>query len=72
MITVTGLTPTCRDMIFGTRMWFSSCCCTRKKITTSRTFFSDTVAATAMAGIADSIGPTIGIISPIAEISAST
>ena len=36
------------------------------------TFFSDTDPATAMAGIAASTGPTIGISSPIAEISAST
>ena len=33
-ITVTALTPTCRDMIFGTSMWFSSCCCRKKKIST--------------------------------------
>ena len=38
-ITVTALTPTCRDMIFGTRMWFSNCCCRTKKIRTKRTFF---------------------------------
>ena len=34
-ITVTALTPTCRDITFGTRTWFSICCCTTKKITTS-------------------------------------
>ena len=72
VITVTALTPTCRDITFGTSTWFSICCCTTKKITTRRTFFSDTVAATATAGIAASTGPTIGISSPMPEINAST
>ena len=43
-----------------------------RRSTTSSTFFSETVDATAIAGIAARIGPTIGIISPTAEISAST
>ena len=59
-------------MIFGTSTWFSSCCCSTKKITTNSTFLHDTVDATAIAGIAARIGPTTGIISPTAEISAST
>jgi hypothetical protein len=39
---------------------------------TSSTFLNETDAATAIAGIADRTGPTIGISSPIPEISAST
>ena len=61
-----------RDITFGTSRWFSICCCTTKKISTKITFSTDTVAATPSAGTAAMIGPTTGIISPIAEMSAST
>ena len=65
-MTVTALTPTCRSMTFGTRTWFSSCCWTTKNTITSSTLLTETVAATAIAGIAARIGPTTGIISPTA------
>ena len=71
-ITVTALTPTCRAMTFGTSTWFSNCCCTTKNTMTSSTFLSETLEATAIAGIAERIGPTTGISSPTPEISAST
>ncbi len=32
MMTSTGLMPTCRDITFGTRTWFSTCCCKKKKM----------------------------------------
>jgi hypothetical protein len=72
MMTVTALTPTWRDMILGTRTWFSSCCCSTKKMRTSSAYCGDTEAATASAGMAERIGPMTGIISPIAEMSART
>ena len=71
-ITVTALTPTCRAITLGTSMWFSNCCWTTKKTMTNRTVFNEMLAATAMAGIADRIGPTTGISSPMPEMSAST
>ena len=43
-----------------------------KNIATPIASPGDTVAATRIAGIAARIGPTIGIISPTAEMSAST
>ncbi len=71
-ITVTALTPTCRSITFGTSTWFSTCCCASRKSAVKIAVRGDTVSATAMAGIADKIGPTIGIISPNAATSAST
>ena len=71
-ITTAALTPTWRSMTFGTSTWFSNCCWTKKKIATPSASVGDTVKATATAGIAASIGPTIGIISPMPAISAST
>ena len=71
-ITVTALTPTCRAMTFGTRTWFSNCCCRRRRSITNSTVFSEMLEATAIAGIAERIGPTTGISSPMPEISART
>ena len=59
-------------MIFGTSTVFSSCCWTRKNTATPSARPGDTVNATRIAGIAEISGPTIGIISPMPAISAST
>src|SRR5690606_14075124 len=71
-ITTTALTPTWRSITFGTRIWFSNCCCATKKTVTPSATAGDTEKATMMAGIAARRGPTTGIISPIAAMSAST
>ena len=72
MITVTALRPTVSPITFGTSTVFSSCCCTRKNTATPSARPGDTVNATTIAGIAESSGPTIGIISPMPAINAST
>ena len=59
-------------MTSGPSTWFPTCCCTKKKIATPSASVGDTVNATMTAGIAASNGPTIGIISPIPAIRAST
>ena len=71
-MTATGLTPTRRSMIFGTRMFASSWCSTRKYIPTVSASFGDTVSATATAVTPPMIGPITGIVSPIAAMSAMT
>ena len=71
-MTATALTPTCRSMTFGTSTWFSSCCCTTKNRSRQQDLLDRHRGGHAIAGIAARIGPTTGIISPIAEISAST
>ena len=70
-ITVTALTPTWRSMTFGTSRSFSTCCWTVQKINTKIPVRTETVKPTRTAGMADSIGPTTGIISPTAATSAS-
>lgn len=55
-MTTTGLTPTCRSMIFGTSRWFSICCCTSQKIATHNAARGETVSATRRAGTAESSG----------------
>src|SRR5918993_2863271 len=72
MMTVTALTPTCRSISFGTSRWFSNCCCTRKKAPTPSAMLGETVRATISAGIAERIGPTIGISSPTPAMNPST
>src|SRR6185295_5176342 len=72
LITTTGLMPTWRCMMFGTSRWFSSCCCAKKNAMTPSASVGFTDSATAIAGTADRIGPTIGIISPRPAMSAST
>ena len=72
-MTVTALTPTCRAMTFGTSTWFSNCCCTTKKTSTSRTRLQrDARRDGDRRESPTRIGPTTGISSPTPEISAST
>ena len=71
-ITATGLTPTRRSMIFGTRMFASSWCRIRKYAPTIAASLAETVIATATAVMPPMTGPTMGIVSPMAATSATT
>ncbi len=71
-ITVTALKPTVSPITLGTSTLFSISCKTMQNTATPRPSPGDTVKATSTAGIADSSGPTIGIISPMPAITAST
>ena len=71
-ITVTGLTPTRRSIILGTRIFASSWCSTRKKRPASRASRVETLRAMATAATPAMMGPMMGIISPTAAIRAMT
>src|SRR6188768_156009 len=72
MITVTALRPTVSPITLGTSTLFSISCSAQQNPATVNDIVGDTVNATSTAGIADSKGPTIGIISPMAAMTAST
>src|SRR6478752_3030336 len=71
-MTVTALRPTVSPITLGTRTLFSTSCKPRQNTATPSARPGETVKATPIAGIAESRGPTIGIISPTPAMTAST
>ena len=70
-MTAGGCKPMARDIITGTKIWFSSCWTITNKAATDRATIGERLSPTKMAGIDAMIGPTTGTISNMAAINES-